>query len=45
MVLLVFIAIMIFLAHNYNKHYIETKDTSIEGFIEYMKEKYYKKKD
>lgn len=36
---------MLFLIINYNKHYLETKDPSIQGFIEYMKEKYYNKKD
>lgn len=35
-----------FFAGNWNEHYIATKDTSIQGYIEYLKEKYYyKKKD
>ena len=30
----------------WNTYYIKTKDTSIQGYIEYLKEKYYyKKKD
>ena len=30
----------------WNRHYIETKDSSIQGYVEYLKEKYYyKKKD
>ena len=39
----VYIAIMIFLLYNYNKHYYETRDTSLQGFFEYMKEKYWTK--
>lgn len=36
----------IFFCITWNKHYIATKDTSIQGYIEYLKEKYYyKKKD
>lgn len=30
----------------WNRHYIATKDSSIQGYVEYLKEKYYyKKKD
>lgn len=34
----------IFLTVNYNKHYMATKDSSLQGFIEYLKKKYYDKK-
>lgn len=43
MLITLLILILIFLTYNYNKHYIATKDSSIEGFIEYMKDKYYYK--
>lgn len=42
---LIYIAAMAFLVYNYNKHYMETKDTSLQGFYEYMKEKYWDKKE
>jgi len=36
--------VMFFFVNNYNKHYIETKDSSLAGYIQYMKEKYIKEK-
>lgn len=39
----ILIIALIFLVYNYNKYYIATKDSSIEGFVEYLKEKYYYK--
>lgn len=41
--LLLIALIVLFISHN--KYYIETNDRSIQGYIEYMKDKYYKKKD
>lgn len=40
---IIYIVAMCFLLYNYNKHYMQTKDTSIQGFIEYLKDKYYTK--
>ena len=40
----ILIIIMVVLVISHNKYYIETKDTSIQGYIEYLKEKYYYKK-
>lgn len=40
---IVILVAVIFLTANYNKHYLETKDSSLQGFIEYLKEKYYEK--
>ncbi len=44
MLVIPWIIIAGFLVHNYNSHYVATKDTSIQGFIEYLKDKYYYKK-
>ncbi len=31
-------AIMGFLVYHYNKHYLQTKDPSLKGYIAYMRE-------
>ncbi len=42
----VLIIIAMFLTFQYTNYQIEKKDKSLQGFIEYLKEKfYYKKKD
>lgn len=42
----ILVIVLIAFCVTWNKHYIETKDSSIQGYIEYLKEKYYyKKKD
>ena len=43
MLITLLILALIFLTYNYNKYYIATRDSSIEGFVEYKKEKYYYK--
>ena len=46
MLRILLVAVLVAFCVTWNKHYIETKDTSIQGYIEYLKEKYfYKKKD
>lgn len=42
----ILIIVIIVLVISHNKYYIATNDRSIQGYIEYLKEKYYfKKKD
>lgn len=46
MLRIILVIVLIAFCVTWNKHYIETKDSSIQGYIEYLKEKYYyKKKD
>ena len=44
-VITMWIIVVGFLTTNWNKHYMKTKDTSLQGFYEYMKDKYWNKKD
>ncbi len=45
MIFIVYLLIAIFILHNYNKHYMETRDASLQGFFEYMKVKYWNRKE
>lgn len=39
----ILIIVALFLTFQYMNYQVETKDKSIQGFIEYMKRKYYNK--